>query len=124
MNVVDSSRWLEYHADRQNAEFFAPAIEDTSELTVPTLSLYEVSKRVLQQRGEGNALQAAAVMLQGSVVDLDVDQALNAARLSAELKLAMAGSVIFSTAQKHVATLWTQDADLKDIPGVEYIAKG
>jgi predicted nucleic acid-binding protein len=123
MNVVDSSGWLEYFANGPNADFFAPAIENTAELIVPTLSLYEVFKRVLQQRGEGDALQAVAAMLQGRVVDLDTDLALNAARLSVAFKLPMADSVILSAAQMHGATLWTQDADLKGIPGVEYIAK-
>ena len=67
MNVVDSSGWLEYFADGPNAAYFAPAIEATRELLVPTLSLYEVFKRVLQQRGEGQALQAVALMQQGQV---------------------------------------------------------
>ena len=123
MNVVDSSGWLEYFANGPNADFFAPAIENTAELIVPTLSLYEVFKQVLQQRGEGDALQAVAAMLQGRVVDLDTDLALSAARLSVAFKLPMADSVILSAAQMHGATLWTQDADLKGIPGVEYIAK-
>ncbi len=122
-NVVDSSGWLEYFADGPNADFFAPAIENTAELVVPALSLYEVFKRVLQQRGEGDALQAVAAMIQGKVVDLDADVALNAARLSVMYRLPMADSVMLTTAQMHRATLWTQDADLKDIPGVEYIAK-
>ena len=58
MNVVDSSGWLEYFANGKKAAFFAPAIEDPSKLIVPTLSLFEVFKRVLQQRGEAPALQA------------------------------------------------------------------
>ena len=62
MNVVDSSGWLEYFGDGPNAGFFAKAIEGTKDLIVPTVSLYEVFKRVLQQRGEGDALQAVAVM--------------------------------------------------------------
>ena len=62
MNVVDSSAWLEYFADGPNADFFAPAIESTTELIVPTLSVYEVFKRVLQQGSEGDALQATAVV--------------------------------------------------------------
>jgi predicted nucleic acid-binding protein len=123
MNVVDSSGWLEYFANGSHADFFASAIENTSELIVPTLSLYEVFKRVLQQRGEGDALQAVAAMMQGTVVDLDTELALSAARLSAALKLPMADSVMLSTAHKHGATLWTQDADLKGIPEVEYIAR-
>jgi toxin FitB len=48
MNVVDSSGWLEFFADGPNADFFAPAIENIPELVVPSLSMYEVFKRVLQ----------------------------------------------------------------------------
>ncbi|HEM61203.1 MAG TPA: type II toxin-antitoxin system VapC family toxin [Chloroflexi bacterium] len=123
MNVVDSSGWLEYFANGHNADFFAAPIENTPKLIVPTLSLYEVFKRVLQQRGEGHALQAVAAMMHGTVVDLDTDLALSAARLSVAHKLPMADSVMLATAQKHGATLWTQDADLKGLQGVEYIAR-
>lgn len=123
MNVVDSSGWLEYFADGPNADFFAPAIENISELIVPTLSLYEVFKRVYQQRGEGDALQAVAVMMQGQVVDLDIDLALSAAKVSADLKLPMADSVMLATAQAHGATMWTQDGDFEGLEGVKYIEK-
>jgi predicted nucleic acid-binding protein len=123
MNVVDSSGWLEYFADGPNADFFAQAIEAVADLVVPTLSLYEVFRRVLQQRGEGDALQAAAVMIQGNVIDLDMDLALRAARASMDLKLPMADSVMLATAQAHGATLWTQDANFEEIAGVQYIAK-
>ena len=124
MNVVDSNGWLEYYADGPNADFFASAIERTSELIVPTLSLYEVFKRVFQQRGEGDALQAVAVMLQGTVVDLDMDLALSAAKLAIELKLPMADSVMLATARHHGAILWTQDAHFDAIQGVQYIKAG
>ena len=123
MNVVDSSGWLEYFADGPNADFFAPAIENVSELVVPSISLYEVFKRVLQQRSETEALRAVALMAQGSVIDLDLTLALNAAKLSVDLKLPMADSIILATAQAHDATLWTQDADFKGIDGVRYIEK-
>ena len=120
MNVVDSSGWLEYFANGPNADFFAPAVESTSELIVPTLSLYEVFRRVLQQRGEGDALQAVAVMLQGTVVDLDVDVALSAAKLSIDLKLPMADSVMLATSQRYGAIFWTQDAHFDGVQGVQY----
>ena len=120
MNVVDSSAWLEYFANGPNAEFFAPAIEKTTELLIPSLTLYEVFKRIQQQRDEGSALQAIAVMQQGTVIDLDAPLALAAARLSTEHRLPMADSVILATARSHSAVLWTQDADFKGIPGVEY----
>jgi predicted nucleic acid-binding protein len=124
MNVVDSSGWLEYFADAPNADFFAPAIEDTSELIVPSISVYEVFKKVLQERGEGDALQSVAIMTQAEVVGLDTTLALSAARLSVELKLPMADSIILATARMVGATLWTQDADFEGLEGVQYIMKG
>ena len=120
MNVVDSSAWLEYFANGPNASFFAEPIEQIDKLIVPSLSLFEVFKRVLQERNENDALQAVAIMHQGTVVDLDASVALSAARLSVENKLPMADSVMLATAREYDAALWTQDADFKGLERVQY----
>lgn len=122
MNVVDSSGWLEYFADTPRAKFFAQAIEEVDTLIVPSISLLEVFKRVLQQRDEGEALQAVALMQQGRVVELDAALALIAAKVGCEYKLPLADSVMLATARAHGAILWTQDSDFKGIPGVKYLA--
>ncbi len=123
MNLVDSSGWLEYFADGKNANFFAPAIENTKLLLVSSINCYEVFKRIAQQRDENAAMQAVAVMQQGVVVDLSVDLAIMAANLALDLKLPLADSVILATARLHKATVWTQDADFEGIAGVKYVAK-
>ena len=123
MNVMDSSGWLEYFADGANAEFFAPVIENLDELLVPTISLYEVFKRVLQQVGEDKALEAVAVMMQAQVVDLDTSIAISAAKISDEIKIPMADSIMLATARNYEAVLWTQDVDFADLPDVKYVAK-
>jgi predicted nucleic acid-binding protein len=123
MNVVDSSAWLEYFANGPNASFFAEAIEGVDRLIVPTLSLHEVFKRVLEQTDESKALQVIAAMQQGNVVDLDSTLALSAAKISAGHGLPMADSVILATARAYGATLWTQDEDFKGLDGVRYRKK-
>ena len=123
MNVVDSSAWLEYFADGTNANFFAPAIEATDELIVPSICLLEVFKRVYQQRDESSALQAIAVMQQGRIVELDSALALIAAKIGMEAKLALADSVVLATAKQANAVLWTQDSDFRDLPDVKFRAK-
>lgn len=123
MNVVDSSGWLEYFADGASAEFFAPAIEDTEALLVPSISIFEVFKRILTQRSEDEALQATMAMQRGRVVELDTFLALEAARLSATLKLPLADSIILATARSFNATLWTQDADFRNMTDVRFIEK-
>lgn len=123
MNVVDSSGWLEFFADGPNAGFFEPAIDDTEHLVVPTLSLFEVFKRIAQQRSEGEALQAVAAMQQGKVAELTVPLALDSARLSLSESIPMADSIMLATARSQGATLWTQDADFKEVAGVKYVTK-
>ncbi|MCX7755455.1 MAG: type II toxin-antitoxin system VapC family toxin [Anaerolineales bacterium] len=123
MNVIDSSGWLEYFINGGNADFFAPAIENTNEVLVPTISLFEVFKRVLIEKNRDDALEAVAQMKGGHVVDLDDSLALVAAELSYELKLPLADSIILATARVHNATLWTQDAHFKGMEGVKYIEK-
>jgi predicted nucleic acid-binding protein len=123
MNVVDSSGWLEYFADGPNAQQFARPIQAPTTLVVPSVSLFEVFKRVMTQRGEDAALEAMALMRQGRVVPLDDVLALDGARLSVEHRLPLADSIILATALAHKATLWTQDADFANVPGVRYIAK-
>jgi predicted nucleic acid-binding protein len=123
VNIVDSSGWLEYADDGPNARLFEPAILDVGRLVVPAISLYEVFKKVLRDRGEEPALALAAQMRQGQVVDLDADLALEAARVGVELKLPLADSIILATARAHTATLWTQDDDFQHIAGVRYFAK-
>lgn len=120
MNVVDSSGWLEYFAAGRNAGFFARAVAKPADLLVPTLSLFEVFKRVLQQRDEGWALRSVALMQQGQIVDLDAALALSAARLSVDTRLPMADSIMLATARAYGAVLWTQDADFKGMDGVQY----
>ncbi len=123
MNLVDSSAWLEYFADGPNAAFFAAAIEDTPNLVVPTICLFEVFKRILQQRGEGEALGKVAQMQQGHVAELDASIAMEAARLGIQMKLPLADSVILASARACDATIWTQDSDFARLPGVKYVAK-
>ena len=120
MNVVDSSGWLEYLAGGPNATFFAPAVEATADLLVPTLSIFEVFKRVLGQRDESLALQAIALMYQGRIVELSAPLAIDAARLSRREALPTADSIMLATSRAFGATLWTQDADFAAIPDVRY----
>lgn len=122
-NVVDSSAWLEYFADAPNAGQFAGAIEDVERLIVPSIAVLEVFKRVLEQRGEDAALQAAALMRQGDIIDLDADLAVEAARLGSQHKLPLADSVILAAARARGAVLWTQDADFKGLENVRYFPK-
>ena len=123
MNLVDSSGWLEYFADGKNADFFASPIQDIRNLAVSTINIYEVFKRILEQKDENAALEAIAVMEQARVIDFNSTLALSSAGLSYELKLPMADSIILATARSIKATLWTQDLHFANLPDVKYISK-
>ena len=120
MNVVDSSAWLSYLAGDNNASKFALPIEDIENLLVPSITLTEVFKCIMRQRGEDAALQVVAHMQQGKVVELDAALAIDAAVVGLKYKLPLADSIIYATASKFSAVVWTQDADFKALPDVQY----
>ena len=123
MNIVDSSGWLAYFADELNAKHFLTPLKDTPSLVVPMVTIYEVFKVVLRESSENEALQAAAAMQKGTVVDLTAQLAIAASKLSLEHALPMADSIILATAKVFEAILWTQDSDFKNIAGVKYFPK-
>lgn len=123
MIVIDSSGWMEFFAGSEAGKKLLPFMEKPQELVVPAITIYEVFKKILQQRDEEEALRAAGLMSAGEVVDLTRDLAIEAALISAEHKLPMADSIIYATAHMHDAEVWTLDAHFKGLPGVVFLSR-
>ena len=123
MNIVDSSCWLEYLAGTKVGEESAKAIEDLEHLIVPSITIYEVFKKILAEVDEDKALLVIAHMKQGQVIDLDADLAAFAVQIGREFKLPMADSILYATARRHEAIIWTQDKHFKDLQLVKYFGK-
>ena len=121
MNLVDTSGWIEYFFAGPNARHFTEPIENTARLLVPTICLYEVFKKINVVGNEAQALQAVAQMREGLVLELTEGIALSASLISIKNKLPMADSMIYASALANDATIWTQDIDFKNFPGVKYI---
>ena len=117
--VLDSSCWMEYFADTDRADLFAPAVEAVEHLVVPVLTIYEVVKKLAREAGDETAAAALSLMQRGSIVSIDLPLALDAAING----LPMADSLIYATARRHGAELWTQDAHFEGLAGVKYFAK-
>ena len=123
MNVVDSSAWLCWIADDENAQHFARPILDVDSLLIPTITLTEVFKSMLRQTNETQAMRALTLMKQGKLVPLDDELAVDAAVYGTQLSLPLADSIVYATARRHGAMLWTQDGDFRDLPGVTFFAR-
>lgn len=123
MNLVDSCGWVEFFCDSPLAGKYAHAIENTSDLVVPTVCVYEVFKKILTDVGEQEALQAMATMRLGRVQELTDQLAVSAAFLSRQHKLPMADAIVYATARNTGATVWTQDSHFKNLPSVKYLGK-
>ena len=117
--VLDSSCWLEYFADTDRADLFASAIEAVETLIVPVLTVYEVVKKLAREAGDEVASAALSLMQRGRIVDIDLSLSLEAAVNG----LPMADSLIYATARRHGAVLWTQDAHFDGLPGVQFFRK-
>lgn len=117
--VLDSSCWIEYFADTDCADLFVPLVEQAEALVVPVVTVYEVVKKLAREAGDETATAALSLMQRGRVVEVDLSLALDAAVLG----LPLADSLIYATARRHGAELWTQDAHFDGLPGVRYFPK-
>jgi len=122
VNVVDSSAWLSYFAGEACAEAVQTPLQDMDSLLVPSVILTEVFRIVTRQRDTRAAVRAIVQMRRGRVVPLDESLAIEAARCGLEFGLPLADSIIYATARRFDAILWTRDADFKDLPGVRFLA--
>jgi len=120
MNLVDSSGWLAYFADEPGAEYFQEPLHDTGSLIVPSVVIYEVYKVIVRESSEHNAIQAVSVMQKGISVDLTVQLAIAAAKISLQHRIPMADSIIYAVARSYNALVWTKDTDFEHLPGVNY----
>jgi toxin FitB len=114
-NLVDTSAWLEYFTNGPNSDFFAQAIEDTENLIVSVINIYEIYKKVLTDKGKSDALEAIALLMQGTVEEINSDLAIKSAHISKEFIIPMADSLLLATAQKYNAILWTQDKHFENM---------
>jgi predicted nucleic acid-binding protein len=90
---------------------------------MPAVSVYEVFKVLLREAGEEAAIQGAAAMQRGRLVELTIQRALAAAAFSLRHSLPMADSMILAAAREHGATVWTLDEDFKGLENVRYFAR-
>ena len=123
MNVVDSSGWIEYFTDSQRADLFAEPIEQRDQLLVPSIALFEVHKLLSRSLSEDMVDRCLNVMRLGRVLDLTDRRAVAASKIARQHRLALADAAMYSMAQEHSATFWTQDVDYDGLPGVRYFAK-
>jgi predicted nucleic acid-binding protein len=123
LNLLDSSGWLEYLLDSPLADTFEPVLKNPGELIVPSITIYEVVKKLLFERDEDYALTVAVQMQQGRVVNLDASLAAYAAKAGRDYRLPMADSIIYAAALLYDCTLWTTDQHFEGLPGVRYFLK-
>ena len=123
MNVVDSSGWIEFFQAGANGPLFKPVIEQREQLLVPTIALFAVHKVLSRKLPAELVERCLDVMRLGRVLDLTDKRAVAASKIASQHRLAMADAAMYSIAQEHSATFWTQDVDYEGLPGVRFFAK-
>ncbi len=123
MISVDSYGWIERFTGGPKSPHYNRIIDRASpeELITSVIILYEVYKKVKKVKGEEIALEAVAALSQTKVVPLDQTLSLEAADYSLEFGLHLADALVYATARRHSAELYTSDEDLNGLVGVSFV---
>ena len=123
MNIVDASGWIEFFLAGTNGPKFKPVIENTRELLVSSVNMYEVHRVLSRKLPIELRDMCLQVMRRAPVIELNDERAIAASELSLKHGLAMADAAMYAIALEHKAVLWTQDADYQGLKGVKYLPK-
>ncbi len=121
--VVDASGWIEYLGNGPKAGSYAPYLENSENLFLPTMVVYEVYKKLIHARETTLAEQflSQAFSFNAREILIDIPVAALAAKISLELKLAMADAIIYACARIQNAELLTSDHHFEGLPGATII---
>ena len=123
MNIIDTSLWIEFFAGTPLDESIVSAIGNSEEMYVPSICLYEVRKKFLNDNDPDTAVAVIDIMRSSIVINLDPEIALLASDISKQHKLPMADSIIYATAVLCDAELYTQDKHFANLDRVHYFSK-
>ncbi len=123
MISVDRFGWLERLLDGPKADRYNRVIDRQlpAEIVTSAVTIYEVYKKMKRAVGELEGLEAVAALEQTRVVPLDAQLALESADYGLAHRLHFADSILYATARRFDAVLYTSDDDLEDLPGVTVI---
>jgi predicted nucleic acid-binding protein len=97
MNIIDTSCWIEYLMNTSIGDVVAPIIENPTELIVPTITIYEVFKKLAAEKGNDYAGTVVSYMQSATVIPLDSKLSILSAKISRDYNLAMADSIIYAS---------------------------
>lgn len=118
--LLDSWAWLEYFFGSSKGEKIKEIIEKRTEQIVLTkINVFEVYTKIMREAGKEQAEKFVSFMIAKSFVDeLGTETLKLAAEEKIKYKLGMADAIIFSTAIKYGATLYTGDPDFEKVKQV------
>lgn len=123
MNVVDSSGWIEFFLGSVAGRAYKPVIEQTAQLVVPALAIFEVHRFLSRSTDAASRDACLDVMRRGAVLDITDARAIAASTAAQQHKLAMADAVMYSIAREFNATFWTQDVNYQGLADVKFLPK-
>jgi len=123
MISIDSYGWIERFGGGPKQSQYNRVIDGVSpdQIVTSVVTVYEVYRKAKSLRGEHAALEDVAALGHTMVVPVDQEVSLAAADYSLEHGLHFADALIYATARRHRAALYTSDPALKGLRDVEYI---
>nr|MDO8099698.1 type II toxin-antitoxin system VapC family toxin [Candidatus Njordarchaeota archaeon] len=123
MILLDSYGWIEYLADGKLATRYHKYVEQANEenTITPTIVIYEVYKKIKQEKGEELALEVYAQLAKTKVVPLSGELSIMAADVAMKFGLGMADAIVYASAKSEKAKLVTGDRHFKGFEDVEFI---
>jgi PIN domain nuclease of toxin-antitoxin system len=120
--LIDSWAWIEFFQGTKAGEVVSGHIDSDQDLIISAINLAEVYCWILLYYDESVAEdKKCAMMDRCTLINVEVDIAVDAARIRHTLKWGLGDSIVYATAKREGAKVLTGESDFRGKEGVLFI---
>lgn len=120
--LLDSWAWIEYVKGSKAGNKVQEYVESNEEILISTINIAEIYRKLLHDTPQEADRIINLILNRSFTIFLDIETALNAAKIKYEKKFGMADAIVLATARSHSATIITGDNDFKGLENVKMIS--
>jgi predicted nucleic acid-binding protein len=123
--LVDSWAWIEFFQGSNAGAKVADYLDEDQDLIISAVNLAEVYRWILRYYDENTAEEKKEAMMERcSLIDVDEEIAVDAARIRHRLKWGLGDSIVYATARLENARVLTGDSDFMGLDDVIFLDRG
>ncbi len=123
MHFLDSSAWMAYFFGEPGGRQIAAMVDSNEPILLSVINLAEIYSQFLMKSAADSEEKRMFLMTRCQLADVTDEIAMEAARIKAKHRLALADALLLATGRTHSCPMQTFDSDFQGLKGARVLKR-